>query len=154
MPETRHFSNNGYDVKVYKKQDILDTIDTNIIDKEVALELISQLEIDAENFLLDGIGVTFPYLGRIWIPPYKKESLKLKETREYAKSVLSKEKYIMFAKELNSNISKALNEDRYKRHKLREFIVKNRSLFEHITSSKGEVYAKALFSTLVNMKQV
>ena len=36
--EVRTFPN-GYDVRVVRKQDILDCIDDNIIDKDIALEL-------------------------------------------------------------------------------------------------------------------
>ena len=43
MADTYKFPGGGYDVTVFKKQDVLDCIDKNILDKDVALAVIEQL---------------------------------------------------------------------------------------------------------------
>ena len=62
--EIRKFPN-GYDVRVVRKQDILDCIDENIIDKEIALELITQCEIDACQYINEGKWTGLPYIGSV-----------------------------------------------------------------------------------------
>ena len=57
---------------MFKKQDILDCIDNNILDKEIALTLIEQLEIDAANFLKEGRWTGIHFIGNIRIPKLRK----------------------------------------------------------------------------------
>ena len=40
MADTYKFPGGGYDVTVFKKQDVLDCIDKNILDKDVAYEIV------------------------------------------------------------------------------------------------------------------
>ena len=55
----------GYDVKVVRKQDIVKCIDSNIVDRETALALIEQCEIDAIKFLRQGRWTGIPFLGNL-----------------------------------------------------------------------------------------
>lgn len=64
MAETFKFPN-GYDVPVYRKQDILKAIDDNIIDKEIALSIVEQCETDAIDFLNKGVWAGIPFMGNI-----------------------------------------------------------------------------------------
>ena len=68
MADTYKFPGGGYDVTVFKKQDVLDCIDKNILDKDVALAFIEQLEVDAANFLKEGRWTGIPFIGNIRIP--------------------------------------------------------------------------------------
>ena len=71
----------GNDVVVCKKEDILATIDDNILDKELAYALIEELEITADKFLSEGKWVGIPFLGNIRKNKYR-EKLHSKETKE------------------------------------------------------------------------
>lgn len=62
--DTRKFPR-GYDVTIVRKEDVLEAIDDNIIDKEVALDLIKQLELDASNFIKEGRWTSLPFIGTI-----------------------------------------------------------------------------------------
>ena len=70
MADTFKFPNGGYDVTVLKRQDILDCIDANIIDKEVALAIVDQCELDAaeftDNLIIKNGGDTFGYKVTLW----------------------------------------------------------------------------------------
>ena len=55
----------GNEVRVVRKADILKCIDENIIDKEIALEIVTQCEIDAANYLTNGKWTGIPYMGNI-----------------------------------------------------------------------------------------
>ena len=61
---TRKFPR-GYDVTIVRKEDVLEAIDDNIIDKEIALDLIKQLELDASNFIKEGRWTSLPFIGTI-----------------------------------------------------------------------------------------
>ena len=50
MQDTYKFPG-GKDVKVVRKEDIINTIKTNIVDADVALAIVRQCEIDAVNFM-------------------------------------------------------------------------------------------------------
>ena len=71
MADIYKFPSGGYEVTVCKKQDILDCIDKNIIDKEVALAIVERCEIDAANFLKEGRWTGIPFIGNIRIPKLK-----------------------------------------------------------------------------------
>ena len=58
MTDTYKFPG-GNDVKVLRKEDIINTINCNIVDKEVALAIVKQCEIDAANFLRKGRWTVF-----------------------------------------------------------------------------------------------
>lgn len=68
---TRKFPR-GYDVTIVRKEDVLEAIDDNIIDKEIALDLIKQLELDASNFIKEGRWTSLPLLVLLDIMRIKK----------------------------------------------------------------------------------
>ena len=110
--EVRTFPN-GYDVRVVRKQDILDCIDDNIIDKDIALELVSQCEIDAAKYLSDGKWTGLPYLGNVKIREGRTILENNKELREDAKNILDEEKYVLFRKRLVIENKEKLKHNRY-----------------------------------------
>ena len=89
MSDTLRFPNGGYNVTVCRKQDILDCLDANVVDKEVVLAIITQCEIDATNFLKEGRWTGIPYLGNMRIPKYKEKFKEIggREILEDAKEV-------------------------------------------------------------------
>ena len=89
--EIRKFPN-GYDVRVVRKQDILDCIDENIIDKEIALELITQCEIDACQYINEGKWTGLPYIGSVRLNDGGKILRENKELLNEAKEKLDDDK--------------------------------------------------------------
>ena len=89
MSDIYKFPSGGYEVTVFKKQDILDCIDNNILDKEIALTLIEQLEIDAANFLKEGRWTGIPFIGNIRVPKLRQlqESPEQQALIEEAKAI-------------------------------------------------------------------
>lgn len=55
----------GYDVTIVNKDDILKTIDDNIIDKEIAYEIITSLELSCQKYVSAGDTAGIPYIGKL-----------------------------------------------------------------------------------------
>lgn len=150
MADLYKFPNGGYEVEVVKKQDILDCIDENILDKDIALEIITQLEVDAANFIKEGRWTGIPYIGNIRIPKYKllEQSSEQKELIAEAKENLDKDKYIIFRRQLTYNNKKQIKAQRYYDYVLSMAVNHNRKLFKTLSKEKGELYARIyLYST-------
>lgn len=131
MSDIFKFPNGGYEIEVCRKQDILDCIDDNIIDKEVALALITQCEVDATNFLKEGRWTGIPFLGNMRVPTYKKKFKEIggEEILEAAKQDLDKDKYIIFRKQLNINIAADIKYERYYKYITSCFVTKHKKLY-------------------------
>lgn len=69
MKNTRRFPG-GAEVIVVNKKQVLETIDTNIVDKEIALELVTRLEQKAIQHLNNNEWISIPYIGNIRIPKH------------------------------------------------------------------------------------
>lgn len=153
MPNTYKFPNGGYDVIVLRKQDILNTIDDNIIDKEVALAVIKQCEVDASNFLKEGKWAGIPFLGNIRIPKHKlvQRSKDIQELIQSARENMDSNKYILFRRELAGDIQKKIARKRFFDYTLSKVVTKNTKLFRRYCETHGESYSKVLFFTLYHM---
>lgn len=160
MSDTLRFPNGGYDVTVCRKQDILDALDANIVDKEVVLAIITQCEIDATNFLKEGRWTGIPYLGNMRIPRYKEKFKEIggKEILEDAKQDLDKNKYILFRKSLNANIAIDIKNDRLYRYRTSCFVTKHRKTYTYflrIAKSRkiqnNEVYARIMCFSFIDL---
>ena len=144
MADTFKFPNGGYDVTICRKQDILDCIDKNIIDKDVALAIVEHCEFQAASFIREGKWTGIPFIGNIRIPKTV-QMLKSDEQQaliQDAKKQLGKEQYIMFRKKLNKENSKQISQDRYYRYITSIAVNNNRKLFRKLCDTKGEVYAR------------
>lgn len=144
MADTFKFPNGGYDVTVCRKKDILDCIDKNIIDKDIALSIVEDCEFQAASFIREGRWTGIPFIGNIRIP---KTSQLLKTDAQQAlineaKESLDREQYIMFRKKLNKENVKQVSQDRYYRYITSIAVAKNRTLFRKLCSTKGEVFAR------------
>ena len=149
MKEKYNFPNGGYEVHIVKKSDILETIDNNIIDKDIALALVEKLELDCANFLREGRWANIPYIGNIRVPKAK-QLLKSSEQQlliEDAYNNLDSDSYVMFRKQLNSyNAHKARFE------KLFNYLIsilgnKYNKYFNYLRRNKGEHYARIVIYT-------
>ena len=112
MTDTYKFPG-GNDVKVVRKEDIINTINCNIVDKEVALAIVKQCEVDAANFLRKGRWTGIPFIGSIRVPK-RVQRMRTKEVQdllEEAKNVLADLKKASYVVE---NVKNNLNQTIYK----------------------------------------
>ena len=144
MGDTYKFPGGGYDVTVFKKQDVLDCIDKNILDKDVALAFIEQLEVDAANFLKEGRWTGIPFIGNIRIPKLRQleESPEQQALIAEAKKNLDADKYILFRTQLGKENSKHIKQERYYRYITSIAVSHNRRLYKKLCEEKGEYFAR------------
>lgn len=150
MADIFKFPNNGYDVKVLRKEDVLDSIDRNIIDKEVALAIVKRCEIDAANFLREGRWASIPFIGNIRIPKtvQKFTSDESKAILQEAQESLDEHKYLLFRKNYANEIGKQVKIERYYKYVVSKFVGKNTKFFRAVAKKHGDVYARFLCYTL------
>ena len=146
----------GYDVVVCRKEDIINCIEDNIIDKDVAFAVIDKCEKDIADLLTKGKWVGIPYLGSIRVPDsintlYSEETKQLEES---AKETLTEEQYAIFKKDLRIGIKKSTNSKRYINYITSKFTNRNRSFYKKLCNTKGELYAKCLAYTLTQIAVV
>lgn len=153
MPEVRKFPPDGYEVTVLRKQDVLKCIDENIIDKEIALEIVRRCEIDATNFLKEGRWAGIPFLGNIRIPKIV-QTFMSEETQKLmaeAKENLDENKYLLFRKQFATDTVKRQDRERYYKYELSKFIGKNLSFFRKQATKHGDKLARVICFTCRNM---
>lgn len=152
MSDTFKFPN-GYDVTVVRKQDIIDCLDSNVIDKDVVLAVISQCELDAANFISSGRWTGIPFLGSIRVPK-RLQRLQTQEVQDLineAKNTLDKDRYIIFRHRLNGDIEKEQKQERYYRYIVSHFVNNNRRFYNKLVKEKGEETAQFICYTLSNL---
>lgn len=151
MSDTIKMPGGGYDVKVVRKEDIVKCIDDNIVDKDIMLEFISQLEVDATNFLSEGRWTSLPYIGTIRKNKYKEiiNSKEYKELDETAKENLDKNKYLVFKKDVRRDIAIHLKYERLYRYNTSIIAKKNRKFFNYLVERKGDAVARLICYSLL-----
>lgn len=144
MSEVFKFPNGGYDVTVCKKQDILDCIDENIVDKEIALAIVEHCELAAANFIKEGRWTNLPFIGNVRVPKHIQmhEDPAQQALIEDAKEILDKEQYIMFRHNLNIENAKHIKQERYYNYNVTLAINKNKLLYNRLVKKRGELYAR------------
>lgn len=153
MADTFKFPN-GYDVTVLRKQDIIDCLDANVVDKDVVLAVINQCEIDASNFIQSGRWTGIPYMGSIRIPKriQKLNSPEIKELIDEAKNTLDKDRYIVFRQQLNSDIALEEKQERFYRYIVSHFVNNNRKYYTRLVKKyNSEKIAQFVCWTLSNL---
>lgn len=153
MPESRKFPPEGYQVTVLRKQDVLKCIDENIIDKEIALEIVRRCEIDATNFLKEGRWAGIPFLGNIRIPKIV-ETFISEDTQKLmaeAKENLDSNKYLLFRQQFAKDAVKREADERYYKYELSKFIGKNLRLFRKLAATHGDKLARVICFSLREM---
>lgn len=153
MPESRKFPPEGYQVTVLRKQDVLKCIDENIIDKEIALEIVRRCEIDATDFLKQGRWAGIPFLGNIRIPKIVQTFL-AEDTQQLmaeAKENLDEHKYLLFRRQFATDAVKREDRERYYKYELSKFVGKNLKFFRKLATKHGEKLARVKCFTLRNM---
>lgn len=140
----------GYEVKVLRKEDVIASINANIIDKDVALEIVRKCELDAANFLREGRWASIPFIGSIRIPKTTKKftSAETKAILEEAESALDRDKYLIFRKSIANDIGKQVKIERYYRYIVSKFAGKNTKTFKKFANKYGDVVARIICYTL------
>lgn len=156
MPNTFKFPPNGYEVTVLRKQDVLDCIEENIIDKEIALDIVRRCEIDATNFLKEGRWAGIPFIGNIRIPKQVQRFMSedMQKTMRDARENLDKDKYLLFRKQVVDDTFKQIKEDRYYKYEVSKFVGKNLHIFKYLTAKRGDAMARFICFTLREMTAV
>lgn len=144
MSDTFKFPNGGYDVKICRKKDIIDCIESNIVDKDIALAIVEQCEIDAANFIREGRWAGLPFIGNVRIPKGKAIEMSPEQQAliEEAKERLDPEKYVIFRKQLYGETFKQVKHERYYKYITSIAVNRNRKLYKRLCKTKGEHYAR------------
>lgn len=155
MAETYKFPG-GYDVVVFKKQDIIDCIDENIIDKEIALAIVEQCELDAANFLREGRWTGIPFIGNIRVPKHRlmEDNADQQAILQEAKECLDANKYVLFRKQLREENVKHIRQERYYKYVTSIAVSRNRKLYKKLCDEKGEYYARIFLYASKNITAV
>lgn len=155
MQDTYKFPG-GKDVKVVRKEDIINTIKTNIVDTEVALAIVRQCEVDAVNFMKKGRLTGIPFMGTIKVP----DTIKMSQTKEQKALIVAamenttNEQFVMFRRNLAYNNKVKTKARKYYNYVLSLSVAKNRNQFKKMCKEKGEAYARIHFFLLYSVTSV
>ena len=155
MQDTYKFPG-GKDVKVVRKEDIINTINTNIVDTEVALAIVRQCEVDAVNFMKKGRLTGIPFMGTIKVP----DTIRMSQTKEQKDLILAametttNEQFVMFRRNLAYDNKVKIKARKYYNYVLSLSVAKNRNQFKKMCKEKGEAYARIHFFLLYSVTSV
>ena len=155
MQDTYKFPG-GKDVKVVRKEDIINTIKTNIVDTEVALAIVRQCEVDAVNFMKQGRLTGIPFMGTIKVP----DTIRMSQTKEQKDLILAametntNEQFVMFRRNLAYDNKIKIKARKYYNYVLSLSVAKNRNQFKKMCKEKGEAYARIHFFLLYSVTSV
>ena len=155
MQDTYKFPG-GKDVKVVRKEDIINTIKTNIVDTEVALAIVRQCEVDAVNFMKKGRLTGIPFMGTIKVP----DTVRMSQTKEQKDLILAametntNEQFVMFRRNLAYDNKVKIKARKYYNYVLSLSVAKNRNQFKKMCKERGEAYARIHFFLLYSVTSV
>lgn len=155
MQDTYKFPG-GKDVKVVRKEDIINTIKTNIVDTEVALAIVRQCEVDAVNFMKKGRLTGIPFMGTIKVP----DTIRMSQTKEQKDLILAametntNEQFVMFRRNLAYDNKVKIKARKYYNYVLSLSVAKNRNQFKKMCKEKGEAYARIHFFLLYSVTSI
>ena len=155
MQDTYKFPG-GKDVKVVRKEDIINTIKTNIVDTEVALAIVKQCEVDAVNFMKKGRLTGIPFMGTIKVP----DTIRMSQTKEQKDLILAametntNEQFVMFRRNLAYDNKIKIKARKYYNYVLSLSVAKNRNQFKKMCKERGEAYARIHFFLLYSVTSV
>ena len=155
MEDTYKFPG-GRDVKIVRKEDIINTIKTNIVDTEVALAIVRQCEVDAVNFMKKGRLTGIPFMGTIKVP----DTIRMSQTKEQKDLILAametntNEQFVMFRRNLAYDNKVKIKARKYYNYVLSLSVAKNRNQFKKMCKEKGEAYARIHFFLLYSVTSV
>lgn len=147
---------NGYEVDIVKKKDVLETIDNNIIDKDLALAIITNCEQNCARFIENGIWAGLPFMGNFRIREAKKiiDSKENQELLESAKNNLSQEDYILFRKDLVRDAAIRVKNTKFLRYEASKMVTKNKRIYKNLITYRNSAFANVLMFTFKYFKEV
>lgn len=152
--KTIRFPNGGYEVIVVEKEDILNTIEQNITDKEIMNELITQLELDISKFIKENKWTGVPFLGSIRVPPVKAYNKQYQEEKNQAYLTMPKKEYIVFTRQMAFDAERIVKHNRLYKYIASMACHKNIKEYREVARKKGDTYAKLYFYFKVMVKAV
>lgn len=141
---------NGYEFTVIDKRDVLKCIDDNIIDKDVALAVVSFCEAQACKLVGErGMG-SIPYFGRIETSKSDRDIMTSdkKDLLEEAKVVLDKERFVLFRNNLYNEVHQNIRSQKIFITTANILISRNRGLYNRMINITGISFAKVYFYSL------
>lgn len=153
MLDTFKFPKSNTNISIVRKKDVIDCIDNNIIDKDVAMAVINQCEIDIAKFANKGIWTGIPYIGNIRYNEIMTNT-KSKENAELineARENLTKEKYVLFRQTLGRDMAKVIRQRRYFNYITSKIASRNKKYYYKLCKSKGEEFSKLFMYFAYNM---
>lgn len=153
MSETYKFPN-GFEVTICKKQDIIDTINSNILDKEVAYAVIENLEKNIAKLIQRGVWTGIPYIGNVRIPKTKQlvQTQEQQELIQEAKELLDRNDYIVFRAQLGRENAKRIKSNRYFNWISSMSANTNKTLYRRLLRTKGEAYCTVYFHSVYQLE--
>lgn len=142
----------GYDVTIVNKNDILKTIDDNIIDKEIAYEIITSLELSCQKYVSAGDTAGIPYIGKIKERLTAAIARENKEALNDAREVLDKEHYIAFKRALFADESKRYKYNKVYKLEIARVVNHNRRQYWNYVDTIGEVKADIMFHGIAHLR--
>lgn len=142
----------GYDVTIVNKNDILKTIDDNIIDKELAYEIITSLELSCQKYVSAGDVAGIPYIGKIKERLTAAIARENKEALDDAKAVLDREHYIAFKHALFADESKRYTYNKVYKLEIARVVSHNRRQYWNYVDKIGDVKADIMFHGIANLR--
>lgn len=142
----------GYYVTIVNKNDILKTIDDNIIDKEIAYEIITSLELSCQKYVSAGDTAGIPYIGKIKERLTAAIARENKEALDDAKEVLDKEHYIAFKYALFADESKRYKYNKVYKLEIARVVSHNRRQYWNYVDTIGEVKADIMFHGIAHLR--
>lgn len=156
MAETFKFPKGGYDVTVVKKADVIECIENNILDKDVALAIVERCELDCIDYVKNGRWAGVPYMGNFRIP--KTANIMQDDATtamiNEAKEALSHDKFVLFRKQIAAEIGRNIKMQRYYNYIVSMGITKNKKYYKSLVNQRGIHYAKLKIFGLNNITYV
>lgn len=153
MKDVYNFPNGGYEVRIVRRSEVLEAIDKNIIDKDIALAIVERCELDCANFLKEGRWANIPYIGNIRIPKAK-QLFKSEEQQTLISDAydnLDTDSYLMFRKQLNQyNAQRARFEKSYN-YLLAIMVNRYNKYYNYLKRNKGDYKARITVYTFASL---
>lgn len=153
MKDVYNFPNGGYEVRIVRRSEVLEAIDKNIIDKDIALAIVERCELDCANFLKEGRWANIPYIGNIRIPKAK-QLIKSEEQQTLISDAydnLDTDSYLMFRKQLNQyNTQRARFEKSYN-YLLAIMVNRYNKYYNYLKRNKGDYKARITVYTFASL---
>lgn len=150
--ETRKFPNGGFDVTVLRKSDVLRCIDDNVIDKDIAMIVVTQCELDAIASIRKGKIASIPHIGTIRYSEASKIIHENAELLDEAANSMDKERYLLFRRQVIRDGFDSLKQEKYFNYCVAKVVTKNRGLYFRLAHEQGETQTRLQFFFMQHLK--